>query len=87
MGIFRTSSLGGRISSNPERTAQRSGGEEPAYIEVLQQRAGNLNIKRLLLIKENHTSQVKEFSAILCMERCKESRPIEIIPFIFISAI
>ena len=38
---------------------------------VLQQRAGSLNIKILLLIRENQISQVKEFSAFLCMERCK----------------
>ena len=36
--------------------------EEPDYIEVLQQRAGSLNIERLLLIKENQMTQVKEFS-------------------------
>ena len=36
--------------------------EEPGYIEVLQQRAGNLNIERLLLIRENQMTQVKEFS-------------------------
>ena len=40
------------------------------YKEALQQRASSLKIKRLLLIKENHTSQVKEFS-VLCMGRCK----------------
>ena len=39
VGIFRTSSLGDSILSNPERTATRSQGEEPVYIEVLQQRA------------------------------------------------
>ena len=32
---------------------------------------GDLNIERLLLIKENQTSQVNEFSAFLCMGRCK----------------
>ena len=31
----------------------------------LQQVAGNPNIKRLLLIKENQMSQVKEFSTFL----------------------
>ena len=36
--------------------------EEPGYIEVLQQRAGSLNIERLLLIRENQMTQVKEFS-------------------------
>ena len=33
---------------------------EPSYIEVLQQRAGNLNIRRLLLVKGNQITQVKE---------------------------
>ena len=70
-GIFRTSSLGGSISSNPERTAPRRQGGKPGYIEVLQQRAGSPNVKRLLLIKENQVSQVKEFSIFLCMGRCK----------------
>lgn len=46
------------------REPLRGGEEEPDYIGVLQQRAGNLNIKRLLF-KENHTFQVKEFSAVL----------------------
>ena len=44
---------------------------EPGYIGVLQQRADSWNIKKLLLIKENQTSQAKEFSAFLCMGRCK----------------
>ena len=44
-GIFRT----GSISSSPERTALRRRRQEPSYIEVLQQRAGNVNIKRLLI--------------------------------------
>ena len=41
------------------------------YIEVLQQWTGSLNIKRLLLLKESQISQVKKFSAFLCMGRCK----------------
>ena len=45
--------------------------EEPGYIGVLQQRPGSSNFKRLLLIKENQTSQVKEFSTFLCMGICK----------------
>ena len=62
---FRTSSLGGSNSNNPERIAlRRQGG-------VLQQRAGSQNIKSLLVIKENQISQVKEFSALLYMGRCK----------------
>ena len=42
-------------------------GEEPGYIEVLQQRASRLNIEKLLQIKGNQLFQVKEFSAFLCM--------------------
>ena len=44
MGIFRTSSLGD-ILRHPERTAPRRHGEDPGYLEVLQQREGSLNIK------------------------------------------
>ena len=52
MRILRTSSWGDRISSNSERTDLRRRGEEPHYIKVLKQKAGSLNIKRLLLIKK-----------------------------------
>ena len=69
VGIFRTSSLGGSFSNNPERTPLRMQREEPGYIEVLQQRAGSLNIK--LLIKGNQMFQVKEVSIFLCMGRHK----------------
>ena len=56
--------------SKPGRAAQvtlrellwRKQEEEPGYIEVLQQRVGSLNIERLLLIKENQMTQVKERS-------------------------
>ena len=34
------------------------------------QRSGSQNVKRLPLIKENQTSQVKEFSIFPCMGRC-----------------
>jgi len=61
VGIFRISSPGGSISSNPERPVLRKRGEDPGYIEVLQEREGSLNIKRLILMKGNHRSQVKEF--------------------------
>ena len=36
-----------------------------------ERRSGSLNIKRLLLIKENQTSQVKECIAFLYVKRCK----------------
>ena len=69
VGTFRTSSLGDSISSTPERTPLRRRGEKSGYVEVLQQRAGNLNIKILLLTKENQISKIKEFSTFLCMSR------------------
>ena len=46
VGIFRTSCLGGNISSSSERTAPKRQGEESGYIEILQQRGGSLNVKR-----------------------------------------
>ena len=52
--IFRTSCLGGSISSNPERTALRRRGGEPGYTEVVQQRAGSLKVKMLLLKKTRY---------------------------------
>ena len=48
--------------------------EEPGSAGVFakqKQKTSGENIKRLLLIKENQISQVKEFSASLCMGRYK----------------
>ena len=56
--IFRTSVPGKSITSNPEKTAPRRQAKKPGYIQVLQQRTGSLNIKRILLIGENQISQV-----------------------------
>ena len=70
MGIFSTLSRGDSLSSDPEKTAPRRRGEEPGCIEVLQQRAGSLNVKIVLLTKEKQISQVKEFAAFLRMGRC-----------------
>ena len=56
VGIFRTSCLRGNISHNHEIILQGGEWGEPVYTEVLQQRAGSLNIKRLLLIKVNQIS-------------------------------
>ena len=44
VGIFRTSSYGDSISSDPEKGALRRQGEEPGYIDVFQKRAGRMNI-------------------------------------------
>ena len=41
------------------------------YNRSLQQGTGNLNIKRLLLIKENQLFFIKGFSALLCIGICK----------------
>ena len=68
--IFKTSDPEDSISSDTERTVG-VWGLSVRLCQVLQQVAGSLNIKRLLLIKENQISQVKEFSASLCMGRCK----------------
>ena len=71
VGTFRTSSLDDSFSSISGRTNLRRQGEEPGYIEVFQKEAGSLNFKRWLLVKENQITQVKEFSTLLCMGRCK----------------
>ena len=70
MKIFRTSSPEDSISGNSERTDPRRWGEETGYIEVLQQSIGRLNIKRLLIIKENKISQVKKW-LLFYVGRCK----------------
>ena len=57
------------------------------FYRSLQHGAGSLSIKRLLLIKENQISQVKEFNPFLCIGEMEESRLTKIIPFIGISAI
>ena len=49
VGVFRTSSPGDSILSNPEKTALRMLEEKPACREILPQRTGSLNIERLLL--------------------------------------
>ena len=67
-GIFRTSSLGGSISQNPEKTAPRRQWGRDRLYRSLQQKAGNPNLKRL---KENQICQVEVFSAFLYMGRCK----------------
>jgi len=44
MEIFRTSSPGGSISSNPENCSEVER-REPGFIELLQQREGSWNSK------------------------------------------
>ena len=48
VGIFRTSSLGSQVALR-ELLQGGEGRGEPGYIEILQQRAGSLNVKRVLI--------------------------------------
>ena len=44
---------------------------EPGYMGVFATKTSSQNTQRLLWIKENQISQVKEFSTLLCTGRCK----------------
>ena len=70
VGTFRTLSLGGSISNNPERIALSTRVGEVECTGVLQLRADSLGPQKIIA-KENLKSQVKEFSAFLCMGRYK----------------
>ena len=48
VGLFRTSSPGDSISSDSGIAALRRRGEEPGYVEVLQQRAGSEHQKMIV---------------------------------------
>ena len=87
LGVFRTLGPRDSISCDPERTAPRRQWEESDYRDVLQQRASSLNIKRLLWIKRNQITQVKELNNFLCIGRRKSPGLTEIIPFICISTL
>ena len=67
VGIFRTSSPGDSIASDPERTVLRRQGDESGYIKA----CNKGHVKVFLWIKENQISQVKESSTFLYMRRCK----------------
>ena len=69
VGIFRTSSPGDSISSDPERAPPGRQGKEPGYIEVCNRGQVIWMPKVFLWTKENQISQIKEFSAFLCMGR------------------
>ena len=63
--ILRTSSPGDRSARLLWGTSPKRQGRSQDTKRISQ------GIKRLLLIKENQTYQVKEFSTFLCMRRCK----------------
>ena len=54
--------------------------------EFLQHRPSSQSIRRLQLIKENQTSEVKKYSAFPCIGKVQESGLPEIIPLICTSA-
>ena len=69
---LRTSSPGHSISDNAEKTVlKRQGGRCQDIQKFWQQKTGSRSIKGSLLIKENQMFQMKEFSAFLCIGRCK----------------
>ena len=75
--LFYLADIHGTSSPSPGRSISDKCWEncwkeekKPGYIETLRQPLGSQN-KMLLLFKENEISQVKEFSAFLCMGRCK----------------
>ena len=62
-------SAGHGISDNSKRLLWRDEEGSQDIQGFLQQRPDRQNIKRWLLMKENHGSQVKEFKAFLCIGR------------------
>ena len=68
--IWRTLSLGHSISDNAEKLFRRGKWGARIYRDFCNKRPGSWTIKGLLLIKENEITQIKEFSAFLCMGRC-----------------
>ena len=76
--FLRTSSLGRSISDNTEKIVLKGQGEGSRIYRVFcNKRLGNQNIKRLLLIKADQTSQVNAFRAFLCVGGCKRLGSLE----------
>ena len=76
LGQNQSCSLGNSNSNISERLPE--GGEERSQdTEEFCNKRGVVKIViRLLLVKENQMSQVKQFSAFLCMGRCKSLGPL-----------
>ena len=68
--FLRTSSPVRSLSECSEGLLRRGKGGARIYRSFCN-KTGSRNIKRLLSIKENQTSQDNEFRAFLCMGRCK----------------
>ena len=74
-GIFRTSSPGVSVWSDPERTARRrwavgEGARWHTSFATKGRRSERQKVFPILYMKENQASQVKEFSAFPYMGRC-----------------
>ena len=67
--VHQTENLSLECSLSDKELLQR--GKGGARIHSSKGRPGRRSIKRILLIKENQTSQVKEFNTFLCMGRCQ----------------
>ena len=91
--ILRTSGLGHSISDNAERLLRKGRGEgrQRGRARICRsfcnKRPGSGNIKRLLLIKENRTSQVNEFSRFSMYGKMQKPGFPEIIPLLCTSAL
>ena len=69
VGIFRTSSPGGSISSNPEKTTPRMRRGEPGFIDVLQLRAGSREHQKII-VNWTRYPQLRNL-ALFYMRKCK----------------
>ena len=63
-----------------QRDCYKETKRDPGYIGIFAMKSRQLEHQKLLLIKENQTSQVNELNVFLCM--IQGCGPIEIIPFI-----
>ena len=63
--FLRTARPGDSFSGSPRGCSEYVRDAPRSFVK----KTGGQNIKRLLFIKENQTSQVNEFSIFLCMER------------------
>ena len=86
VGMFRMSNPTNSISSNPERRALGRRREELGHIEVLQQRAGSLNME-ILLLKKTRYFRLRNFVFFCVWEDARVWAHWNKIPFTFISAI
>ena len=86
VGMFRMSNPTNSISSNPERRALGRRREELGHTEVLQQRAGSLNVE-MLLLKKTRYFRLRKLVFFCVWEDARVWAHWNKISFTFISAI